>query len=285
MKRLISLMLALLMVLLPGCSANKPEETVSEEQLWKDTMTALPKDKTYSILFIGNSYTYTNDMPNAYFFPMAKDAGYQLEFDTVTKGAHKLIEFANSKDEYGKIVHKLLSEPNQYDYVILQEQSVLPAGENAALFYEGVRRLAKMVRDAGAEPILFATWGRKTGSETLEKYGWDHETMAWRLAAAYHAIGEELNIPVVHVGLGFLNINQNHQQINLYNLDMTHPSRSGSYLTAACLFAGIFKVDPVTIGFAGPLSEEVVTVLRTAARSAVLMPPEIPDGFKTSSQS
>ncbi len=277
-------MLALLTMVFPGCKSDKPEETVSVEQLWKDTKNPLPADKEYSILFVGNSYTYTNDMPYDYFQPMVEAAGYQVKIDAVTKGAHTLLEFANPKDDYGRIVNSYLSEPGRYDYVILQEQSVLPAGENAKLFYEGVRKLAEKVRAAGAKPILYATWGRKTGSDTLTKHGWDHETMAWRLAAAYQAIGEELDIPVVHVGMGFLNINRNKPEINLYNLDLTHPSRAGSYLVGLCLFAGIFEVDPVTVSFNGPIPDETAAILREVARNAVVAYPDIPEMYKTTTK-
>lgn len=43
----------------------------------------------YSILFIGNSYTYYNDMPTAMFEKSLK-MGYQAEVSAITKGAHIL---------------------------------------------------------------------------------------------------------------------------------------------------------------------------------------------------
>ena len=36
-------------------------------------------DKEYRILFIGNSYTYFNEMPTELFSVIAKEAGYSVE--------------------------------------------------------------------------------------------------------------------------------------------------------------------------------------------------------------
>ena len=64
-KIFVSIMLAV--VLLTGCGAVKSEETTPQED-----STMLSKDKTYSVLFVGNSYTFYNDMPTVYFENMAK---------------------------------------------------------------------------------------------------------------------------------------------------------------------------------------------------------------------
>ncbi len=61
----------------------------------------LPMDKTYRILFIGNSYTYYNDMPTTLFCAFARTAGYTVEVTAITKGAHKLSQFADPLDTYG----------------------------------------------------------------------------------------------------------------------------------------------------------------------------------------
>ena len=46
----------------------------------------------------------------------------------------------------------------------------------------------------------------KTGNANLDKYSLTNESMTWKMAASYQAIGDELSIPVVHVGLAFYDL-------------------------------------------------------------------------------
>jgi hypothetical protein len=238
----------------------------------------LPKDKTYNILFIGNSYTFFNDMPTAYFEPIAKSFGYNVTVTSITKGAYTLEKFADPQNTYGILINNTLNSTTKYDYVILQEQSARPA-VNPGAFYDGVRLLAQKVRDAGAQPILYATWGRKDGSDTLTKYDMTSEEMTWRLAAAYDAIGKELDIPVVHVGCAFREIYTTQPTIDLYNPDKSHPTPSGSYLAAMALASAIFGFSPEDVSISGPLSAEE----EAAVRKAIAEPPAIPQEYITDS--
>ena len=239
----------------------------------------LPKDKEYNILFIGNSYTFYNDMPTAYFQTMAKTCGYDLKIATITKGAYTLEKFADPSDPYGQMVANALAQEGVYDYVIIQEQSVRPAS-NPAAFYAGARAVAEKIRKTGAQPVFYSTWGRQTGSDKLTELNMTNETMSWTLAAAYATAGAELDIPVCHAGLAFLDVNTN-TKINLYNADKSHPSAVGSYLAAMTLFAGIFGVDPVTASFSGPVSGEEDVILRKAAAKAVFETPAIAEEYMT----
>lgn len=233
----------------------------------------LSKNRTYNILFIGNSYTFYNDMPTTYFEPMAKICGYDIRVTTITKGAYTLEKFADPTDAYGKMVANALSANSSFDYVILQEQSIRPAIQSDS-FYVAVRTLSERIRAIGAQPVLYATWGRQTGSETLTKHDLTNKTMTAKLAAAYATIGKELDIPALHAGLAFYDINCN-SSINLYNADLSHPSTEGSYLAAMTLFCGIFGVDPITAPFSGPLPAEEDAIARSAVSKA-LLDPQIP---------
>ena len=245
---------------------------------------ALPKDTSYEFLFIGNSYTYYNEMPADIFAQIAAAAGYQVNATRITKGGQKLSFHADVTSETGIQVQAALTGTTKYDYVILQEQSVLPADDDGrGEFYDSVRNLLARVRAAGAQPVLYNTWGRKTGHSTLATYGWTNETMTWRLAAAYTAIGEELDIDVAYAGLAMFDV-YTQGGIELYNEDLTHPSYAGSYLAAMTIFAEIFRVDPTTIDYNGTLDASVAAVLKQAAKDAVFNTPEIPAEYITASE-
>ena len=301
-RKLLCLVMTILMLLLTGCASTPPDVRESDTSTEpsaeppadssetlesSESSTQQPEEtmkKTYSILFIGNSYTYYNDMPTALFEKMATAAGYSVEVTAITKGAHTLAKFADPTDEYGAKVEAALNSDTRYDYVILQEQSVLPATNDPAEFYRAVRNLYDRIRLNRAKPILYSTWGRKTGNSTLSTNGWTNESMTWRLAAAYGAIGDETRTSVAHVGLAFYDVYTSQSKIDLYDADYTHPSYAGSYLAAATLFAKIFDVDPTTLTFTGELSGEQAAILLEAARKAVFETPAIPEEYQTSSK-
>lgn len=250
-----------------------------------DTVEALPKDKKYSILFIGNSYTKRNNMSTDIFLPMAKTAGYDVEVKAILNGGHTLEAFADPNDTYGSLVARELNAKNagKYDFVILQEQSLRPINMTGK-FYDGARALAEKIKAAGATPVLYSTWGRKTGSSDLADLNMTNESMTWTLAANYGAIGKELGVPVAHVGLAFFDVYTNSPRIELYDADLYHPIDNGSYLAAATLFAKIFGVDPTTVDYNGSIRDNYAATLREAAKNAVFNTPEIPEEYRTTSE-
>lgn len=218
--------------------------------------------KKYRILFIGNSYTYFNDMPKSLFEVIAREAGIELEAESVVKGGWTLERHADPNGETGALVARQLSgEP--YDYVILQEQSLRPAIDREP-FFGAVRDLTDRIRATGAVPILYSTWGRKPGSPKLKEINMTNESMTYALARAYQSVGDELAVSVAHVGLAFYDIGD---EIELYDPDMTHPSREGSYLAALTLFMRIFGEceRPACCGIAS----DTALRLQSAARMAV----------------
>lgn len=256
---------------LVGCSTRtQPVDTTIPEE-----SSMLSKDKSYSILFIGNSYTFYNDMPTIYFANMAKACGYDVKVTAITKGAHTLEKFADPSDVYGKMVETALSVPDTYDFVILQEQSMRPAIDTADKFYEALRNLVPRIRKVGAQPVLYATWGRQIGNDKLTEYDMTNESMTYKLANAYAAIGKELDVPVMHVGLAFYDVYTN-SNIDLYNADGSHPSATGSYLAAMTLFCGIFGEDPTEAPFSGSATAEEDVILRAAAKTVLYETPTLP---------
>ena len=261
-------------------SETVPETTVPETEPETEPSldtTVLDKSKTYKILFVGNSYTYYNNMPTQYFAEIMKAAGYKVRVMSLTKGGWTLMNSSNAQDELGKQVDSILKN-QEFDFVVLQEQSMTPA-VNTGSFYSGVKRLDKKIRESGATPVLYATWGSKQGSGDLTACDLTAETMTWKLAAAYETMGNTLDIPVAHVGLAFWDIVQNHRNIALHDPDMSHPSPEGSYLAALTIFARITGIDPTTVDYQGGFNEKAESILKETARKAVFDTPEIPEEY------
>ncbi len=256
-------------------------EEATEEETAPTADEVLDKSKKYSFLFIGNSYTHYNDMPEQIFSRIMQSAGYSATVIRITKGGWYLIDSANSTDEVGKQVDATF-KVRDFDYVVLQEQSTCPALVPEK-FYTGVRELSAKVIANGATPVLYGTWGRKAGHSVLSENGWTNESMTWKIAAAYEAIGAELGIDVAQTGFAFYDIYNNQKSINLYNSDLTHPSAEGSYLAALTIFAKITGVDPTAVEYDGGFGADVAALLKEAARKAVFEAPQIPAEYKTSS--
>ena len=302
MKRIFALFLAISAL---GCaifsavSCDTPNESATPSETLKDTAknaTEAPTEKEtkekytvnndtrpeLNVLFIGNSYTYYHDMPSTYFFTLAAKAGYRVRATAITKGGYTLERFADPDDEYGKKVAEALDEKNagKYDYVILQEQSKRPAlDDGRPKFFEAVSILCEKIRAIGAEPILYSTWGRKVGSDELDAEGWTNESMTWRLAAAYSAIGEKLGIKVAHVGLAFFDVNTNSPDVELYESDKSHSSALGSYLAAATILAKMLGVDPRALNYNAGFEGEIQALLNEAAYIAATTTPQIPEEY------
>ncbi len=274
---------ALILSSVSGCSSSETEstgasdvstqeqtaESASEETEPAETEpedTALPKDKEYSVLFIGNSYTYYNDMPETIFKSICDAAGYNVKVDSVTSGGYYLHQFASSTDQKGIIVKDKLSA-NEYDFIVLQEQSGNPA-YNPEAFFDGARALVRKIkRYTDARIVFYETWGYKTGYHLLPTHGGDTATMEMKNRAAYTAIAKSVGADVALVGVAFKDVFEN-SDVEVYDTDHSHPSKNGSVLAACTIFSTIFKYDIRDLSFNSGISRSALSTIKEAAYKA-----------------
>ena len=179
------------------------------------------------ILFIGNSYTYYNDMPCTLEKLLAEN-GFASQVDSVTVGGRKLYKNLDREDEKFGVI-KELSSKNNYDALILQEQSFLPITEPET-FERGVFGLMKTVESK--RTVLYATWGRKSGCDLLVQHGWTSDSMTDMLYEAYSRAAVKFGAELSPVGKCFKQSVKTYPDIELYDPDLSHPSREGSALAA-----------------------------------------------------
>ena len=191
------------------------------------------------ILFVGNSYTYYNDMPSTMLVPKAEERGITCQVTAVTRGAWTLEKFADPKDEEGARLRSVIAGEH-YDCVILQEQSCRPV-EKPEAFFQAVGDLKALLREQTEGFLLYATWGRKAGSEKLTELGLTSEEMTERLAAAYEEAGSRYGMPVAHVGRAFAAYLAEHPDAELYHPDRSHPSLLGSEIAAETILTALMS--------------------------------------------
>lgn len=225
------------------------------------------KSEKLRVLFIGNSYTYFNSLPEM-FSALSEAEGFPNETFSHVKGGWTLEKMADAADEVGALVAETLAE-KRLDVVFVQEQSLRPVTDREK-FFEGVRALYEKIRKSGARTVMYETWARSTESEDLEKYGLTNKSMTEGLIDAYGRIAEELGIEVSRVGHAFYEVHTHHPEIELYDKDKTHPSYAGSALAALVHFATVFRRSPIGVKWRAELERpEWQSVLEAAAHRAV----------------
>ena len=222
---------ALLDVIVRNTLARASRKALSRETDRKERASQMKR-----ILFIGNSFTYFNEMP-AMVQGMADAAGLKADVRMLAYGGYALRRSTDPADPHGNEALPLIASV-PWDAVVLQEQSITPAIRRD-LFREGVDGLLPAIRDRGAVPVFYATWPYQDGSPKLEATGLEYREMLRLLTEGYQAEADRLACPLVPVGEAFVRFQDAHPDVSLYCSDFYHPNVAGSFL-AACLFFRFF---------------------------------------------
>lgn len=198
------------------------------------------------VLFIGNSYTAYNNLPQL-IADISTSKGDTLEFTSHNPGgATANMHWNNSQ------VHTYIQQGG-WDYVVLQFQSQEPSfspGQVQSQTYPYVKSLDSLVNVTNpcAEVLYFMTWGRKNGdASNCANYPpiCTYEGMQQRLRESYMMFAQDFNSSVCPVGSVWKQCRDLYPTINLYNADESHPSMEGSYLAACTFYSSIFRKSSV----------------------------------------
>ena len=216
--------------------------------------------KGLKILFIGNSYTQSI---RRYFTGLANAGRTDAYIDWMTQGGFFLAQHTEEQE----IIDKVMS--GEYKIVVMQEQSQLPTlPDYKEKYLKRLKEFNKLILDAGAETVLYMTWGRKNGDdENSDLFPDDnYEKMQARLIAAYEDLGKELNATIAPVGIAWSKLVD---QMELYREDESHPSSNGGYLTSCVLYNTIFQSSPTSIAYKGDVNEDLAETIRETAAETV----------------
>lgn len=233
-----------------GVYSKCAKEKLETVKILIDLLTfPMPDDNTTKrILMLGNSYTFYNDMYKMY-GDILKEKNYDVEVETFTRGGAFLTDYASDGQYYDEFESYLDSKI--FDYVIIQEQSSKSI-KNYNGFLAGAKGVAAIIRNhyPKAKLFLYETWARhESNSFYIENPSWTYYTASYALADNYKAVGRVIDAKVSFVGLGFYDIYKNHNEIELYQNDYTHPSPRGSYLAALMLAKTTFNVEPLEVSY------------------------------------
>lgn len=177
------------------------------------------------VLFIGNSYTYFNDLPGLLSRIAAAD-GLEIVTESVVEGGMTLLGHLRSGDAVLRI------RSGGWDVVVLQEQSTRPLYA-PGLMDAAVRELAGEIELIGARTALYLPWARR-----------DRPDDQAALDAAYGQCAAAAGALVVPAGPCWQRALVEDPSLDLYEEDGSHPAPQGTYLVACVFYAALTGRSP-----------------------------------------
>lgn len=166
-----------------------------------------------SILFIGNSLTYTNDLP-------------QLVKDEALKSGHDVITEMVAKPNYALMDHwadgeiQKLMRINNYDYVVIQQgPSSQTYGRKVLIDY--AQKLTELCDKYDCQLAIFMVWPSRTYYHTFDGVIESHKLASEATDAILCPVGEKWK---VHF--------DSTNNFDFYGPDGFHPSKEGSIVAA-----------------------------------------------------
>ena len=188
------------------------------------------------ILFIGNSFTYFNNMPFI-LQQLAAAAGTEVYTRMVAYGGARLSEYLEPEFRGHADAEAALAAAD-WDAVVLQEQSFTPYKDPAA-FTASVQKWTEKIHGACTHVriFLYQTWSYRENSAVLQETITDTGYTGFYegLKAGYEAAASATGAAVVPVGTAFYRISRELPDVDLFAPDDYHPSPQGS-LAAAMTF-------------------------------------------------
>lgn len=229
---------------------------------------ASPDAPTLHVLFVGNSFTYYNDMPAMLVSCAGSDPGarVRLAVQSVTRAAARM-----ARQQYDPLVRSALRS-RRWDCVVVQEHSMWAADEGLA---EQTYAAAKAWRDVLAASAgtlaLFKGWAYKPGGPMYLDPGvaavvGDHARMQAAIDERSPILARLLGAELVPVGDYWERARIEAPAIDLYDPDGLHPSLAGSYLTAQLFYRFLTGRPPLSASWCPErLSPNVAAELRRVA--------------------
>lgn len=179
------------------------------------------------VLFIGNSLTYTNDLP-AMFTALAVAAGRPRPFVRAVTGPGLSLQDQWDLGEAQKAI-----AVGGWDFVVLQQgPSASPEGTLLLRTYS--RRFNELIRAKGGRTVLYMVW-----PSTSRIQDFDGVALSYRQAA------KDVGGLLCPAGETWRAAWKRDPKLALYSPDGLHPTPAGTYAAAVTFFQVLYKQSPV----------------------------------------
>lgn len=229
------------------------------------------------ILFFGNSFTSSNDIPKMVEV-IATSKGKTAATKAVTKGGQGF-SYHLSKPATDEAL-----QSKSWNWVVLQDQSLNPTHVGKSDFMKTGQELAQRVAKLSpkANLVLYETWAYSPkhaifSSTSKDKAAFANpDEMYAELHKSYAGLHDALKAPasqqqvlVAPVGAAFARCVKEHPEIQIYGGDHKHPSLAGSYLSAAVIYATLFNDSPIGAAPGKKVDPQEAKILQEVAEKTV----------------
>ena len=211
---------------------------------------AQPSGRPLRILFVGNSHTATNLVPDLV-TRLAMAAGHPQPLTRmVALGGFSLEDHWNQGDAQRAVA------AGPWDFVVLQQgPSALPESRQLLVAY--ARRFGDVIKKAGARPAMFMVWPSQTRRGDFGG-----------VSESYRAAAKAVGGLVLAAGDAWSLILNRQRGLALYDADGVHATFAGSYLAALVIVQGLYGQSPIGLPALGDLSPEQARALQDASRES-----------------
>jgi len=200
-------------------------------------------EKISSLMLVGNSFFYYNNSLHNHLGDLIKNDPNvtSMKRRSITINGSDLpwhdIESYLSNEHIGsfridtKNNNKYVPSSNtKIDAVIFMGCSLCPIHPDTKdTFQVYVQKYSEIIRDKNAEPMLFMSWPYKNKPEMINS-----------LRNVFINTANKNNLLLIPAGEAFYRFNLSYPEIDLYTKDLRHPSKEGTYLAAAVVFASLY---------------------------------------------
>ena len=200
-------------------------------------------EKISSLMLVGNSFFYYNNSLHNHLGDLIKNDPNvtSMKRRSITINGSDLpwhdIESYLSNEHIGsfRIDTKnnntyVPSSNTKIDAVIFMGCSLCPIHPDTKdTFQVYVQKYSEIIRDKNAEPMLFMSWPYKNKPEMINS-----------LRNVFINTANKNNLLLIPAGEAFYRFNLSYPEIDLYTKDLRHPSKEGTYLAAAVVFASLY---------------------------------------------
>jgi hypothetical protein len=221
----------------------------------------VPRGSGDDVLFVGNSLTYTNDLPGLV-QGLAATAGVRLQTASVAYPGYSLADHLDRQDAVRAIAG------GGWRVVVLQ-QGPSALLESRELLRRDTALFDQRIRAAGARTALFSVWPESTRQGAFGD-----------VAASYAAAAADVGGIYLPVTQAWLEAWKSDPSLALYSEDGFHPSAQGSYLAALVITGVLTGISPSQMsaqvvrpgGIELSIPPAAAIVLRAAATAAITTP-------------
>lgn len=221
---------------------------------------AVEAPPTVRVLFVGNSYTYFNKMPEMFDAMCASTGVLKPLVGSVTDGGLNLADHVRRNELVRALTNGARSDGKPWDVMVLQNQSVLSAAAAvdpnvAAGWAQAATTITTMAKQSNPNMlvILFQTWARhpkvwKNGGADIPMMGENAEVMHQRVRGSVQAVfnavqphlaDTQVRMLISPVGDFWKQASADLPAVEIYNEDGTHPNPAGSWLTALTILGTV----------------------------------------------